>query len=133
MHEHTIKHLEMNQAIVNRMATNSFLIKGWSVTLTSALFALAAKESNYKYVVVTYFPVLAFWLLDGYFLFQERVFRALYDKVRSNKQIESDFSMSTAGLDVGKATWQSALFSSTIILFHGPIFLTVCVVMFVLK
>jgi len=37
------------------MANNSFLLKGWSVTLVAALFALAAKDSDKKYIVVAYF------------------------------------------------------------------------------
>jgi len=32
----------MIQAVINRMASNSFLLKGWTVMLVSALFALAA-------------------------------------------------------------------------------------------
>ena len=33
---------------------NSFLLKGWAVTLISALFALAAKDANIRYVFITY-------------------------------------------------------------------------------
>ena len=42
------KHLEFVQAAVNRMAGNLFLLKGWSITLIAALFALAAKDANPK-------------------------------------------------------------------------------------
>ena len=31
--EKKIKHLEMIQGVINRMAGNSFALKGWSVTL----------------------------------------------------------------------------------------------------
>ena len=34
--EKKIKHLEMIQAVIVRMGNNSFLLKGWSVTLISA-------------------------------------------------------------------------------------------------
>ena len=34
--ESKIAHLEMVQAVITRMAGNSFLIKGWSVTLVAA-------------------------------------------------------------------------------------------------
>src|SRR5690242_13198261 len=84
--EYKLKHLEFIQSIVNRMASNSFLLKGWSVTLVAALFALAAKDSDKKYIVVAYFPVLVFWILDAYFLSQERQFRKLYDAVRIKKE-----------------------------------------------
>jgi len=38
MDEDQRKHLELIQAVITRMAGNSFLIRGWSVTLVSALF-----------------------------------------------------------------------------------------------
>ncbi len=81
--ESKLKHLEMIQAVVNRMASNSFLLKGWSVTLVSALLALAAANSDRRFVFVAVLPLLMFWLLDAYFLRQERLFRKLYDKVRN--------------------------------------------------
>ena len=44
--ESKIAYLQMIQAVIARMAGNSFLIKGWSVTLVAALFALAAANTN---------------------------------------------------------------------------------------
>ena len=41
-----LTHLQMIQAVITRMAGNSFLIKGWSVTLVAALFALAAADTE---------------------------------------------------------------------------------------
>ena len=64
--ESKLKHLEMIQAVVNRMANNSFLLKGWSVTLVSALLALAAANSDRRFVFVAVLPLLMFWLLDAY-------------------------------------------------------------------
>jgi len=89
--ENKLKHLEFIQSVISRMSGNSFLLKGWSVTLVAALFALAAKDSDRKYIVVAYFPVLVFWILDAYFLSQERLFRNLYDSVRAKKEDESIF------------------------------------------
>lgn len=67
-------HLEMIQGIINRMGANSFLLKGWTITLVAALFALAQKESNSAYMFLAYFPAIIFWVLDGYYLWQERLF-----------------------------------------------------------
>ena len=39
MSEYNVKHLEMIQAIIERMGNNSFIIKGWSFTSIGALFA----------------------------------------------------------------------------------------------
>ena len=82
MREGVIKHMEFVQAIVTRMGGNSFLLKGWTVTLTAALFALAAKDSNSRFVVVAILPAFSFWGLDAYYLRQERLFRCLYDDLR---------------------------------------------------
>lgn len=89
------KHLEFIQASISRMSANLFLLKGWSVTLIAALFALAAKDTNQVYIIVAYFPLFIFWFLDGYFLSMERRFRSLYEHVRQLKEEDIDFSMNT--------------------------------------
>lgn len=45
-----LKHLDFIQGVINRLSTNSFLLKGWSVVLVSALFALSANNSNVKFI-----------------------------------------------------------------------------------
>ncbi|WP_133511624.1 hypothetical protein [Candidatus Thiosymbion oneisti] len=62
------KHLDLLQGVINRMAGNSFLLKGWNVTLVAALLAVAADELEPLQVSVALLPVLALWGLDGYFL-----------------------------------------------------------------
>ena len=74
-----LKHLEFIQGVVNRLSTNSFLLKGWSVVLVAALLALSAKDRNILFILLAYLPTLVFWGLDGYFLWQERLYRALYN------------------------------------------------------
>jgi hypothetical protein len=125
------KHLEFTQGVINRMGQNSFLIKGWTVTLVSALFALAAKDSNQKFVIVAYFPTVVFWLLDSYYLYQERLFRKVYDDVR--QQMTVDYSLKTKKFDKGLSDWASAAFSKTILLFYGIVIVTLIIVMFYLK
>ena len=93
--ERKLKHLEFIQQAINRMASNLFLLKGWTVTLIAATFALAANEPKGFYFVLAYFPTFMFWLLDGYFLSQERRFRSLYDHVRRLEESAIDFSMDT--------------------------------------
>ena len=130
--EGRIVHLQMVQAVITRMAGNSFLIKGWSVTLVAALFALAAANTSPLFVYLAYFPSFMFWALDAYFLRQERLFRKLYDYVRTSEEAAADFSMNTQPFakDVGD-TWCVA-FSHTLLLFHGTITATVVVVMVLL-
>jgi hypothetical protein len=54
------KHLELIQAVINRLSTNSFLLEGWSVILVSALFALSAPESRVVFVLLAYIPAIIF-------------------------------------------------------------------------
>jgi hypothetical protein len=42
------------------MSNHSFLLKGWGVTLVAALFALAAKDANAKYILIAFLPILIF-------------------------------------------------------------------------
>lgn len=54
--EDRIKYLEMIQEIINRMASNSFALKGWAVTLIAGIFVLAEKDTNKMYFLVAYLP-----------------------------------------------------------------------------
>lgn len=124
------KHLEMIQGVINRMANNSFLLKSWSVVLVSALFALSAKDKNGYLVPLAYFPGIAFWVLDGYFLRQERLFRKLYDHVRSLDDQSIDYSMNVAPFFKDVTPWAGVLFSKTLLIFHGAIVSTILFVTF---
>jgi len=130
--EAKLKHLEMVQSVINRMAGNSFLIKGWSVTLTSALFALAAKDSNSFFVYLAYFPCVTFWTLDGYFLRQERLYRELYQVVSKKKIDDIDFSMNANVYKNEVDSWFSTCFSITLKIFHGTIFGTIIIIIVII-
>jgi len=77
-----VSHLEAVQHVVNRLAQNSFTIRGWSVTLVSVVFALVATQSGSSHLVlVTLVPAWIFWALDAYYLHKERLYRHLYNAV----------------------------------------------------
>jgi|SRR6266849_5877069 len=119
--EAKLKHLEFIQSVINRLSGNSFLLKGWSVTLVAALFALAAKDANKNYILVAYLPVLLFWNVDAYFLSQERKFRGLYDEVRMKREEEINFSMDTQPYHTAKNSWARSSLSVTLLLFYLPL------------
>lgn len=124
-----LKHLEFIQGTINRLSTNSFLLKGWSVVLVAALFALSAKDANTKFIYLAYFPAVVFWGLDGYFLMMERVYRQHYNRVRTRQPDEIDFSMDTSDLAADSGEWMKAVFSKTLIVFHGVLVLSILGVM----
>ena len=127
----TQAHLEMIQGVVNRLSHNSFLLKGWSVVLISALFALTASSTKTSFIYLAYFPLIAFWVLDGYFLWQERLFRALYDRVRQMNEEEVDFSMDTSVVRGQVKTGLEVFFSMTLLLFHGTVLVSIVTVMLI--
>ncbi len=126
-----IAHLQMIQGVINRMAGNSFALKGWSVVIISALFALATTQATQPtkilLVGLAYFPALAFWTLDGYFLHQERLFRRLYSHVSKKSEDQIDFSMnimlSEEEIKQEKpvGSWFKVCLSETLSIFHGTI------------
>jgi len=123
------KHLELIQGVINRMAGNSFQLKGWSVVLISALFALAADKVRVHFVFVAYFPAIAFWALDGYFLQQERMYRKLYDAIRQQTGPESDFSMNAYQYKGQVPSWLATCASTTLVIFHGMVLAAIVIVM----
>src|SRR4051812_7194957 len=134
--EPTLKHLELIQAVVTRLAGNSFTIKGWSITLVSALLALSAKDSNSRYALLAVLPALCFWGLDAYYLRQERLFRKLYDAIRTEvldpvkrTRIAIDsFSMNTLPVAPLVKAWRATLLAETVGWLHGPILAAVLAV-----
>jgi hypothetical protein len=127
--DNKVKHLEMILRIVDRLSNNAFLLKGWSVVLVSALFALAAKDAKPFFVYLCYFPAITFWGLDGYFLRQERLYRQLYDKVRVQSEHLVDFSMDTSSVLGTTESWSQTCLSKTLLAFHGTITVTIVLVM----
>jgi uncharacterized membrane protein len=116
--EAKIKHLEFIQAAINRMAGNSFLLKGWSVTLTSALLAVSVKEANRHYFYISLAVLVLFWLLDSFYLSRERRFIGLYNHVRKTTEEVIDFSMDPRPYG-RKCNWVVSAFSTTLLVFYG--------------
>lgn len=117
--ETVIKHLEMTQAVINRLGRNSFLLKSWSMIILVAAMVLIAKPDlpSPYFSLVLLIPVMGFWGLDGYFLMQERRFREIYKEIR--QQEDTDFEMDIKKhKDKPKCSWISAFFSITLIVFY---------------
>lgn len=125
MKEEQLKHLEFIQGVITRMGSNSFYIKGWTITLVAALLALYSSRPNVAYLFVGLVPAVVFWFLDSYYLWQERRFRGLYKDAAGLTEYQvSVFSMSieryTAALDK-EYSFVRLLWSKTIVWFYGVI------------
>lgn len=117
--EKVVEHLKMIQAVIDRMNRNSFWVKTLSATLIVAAMVFVAIQGQ-KYLVVFLMPltlVAGFWILDGYFLWQERLFREVYNEIRG--QSDTDFEMNPMKhKNRPECSWLSAIFSPTLIIFY---------------
>ncbi len=116
--EENVKHMEFIQVIIARLAANSFHVKTWCLTITAATYGVAVSRVDWRLLMVGLFVIVVFWLLDSYFLHQERLFRLLYDHVRSDVRAVPRFSMDTTRFQPG-AKRHAAFFSSTLTSFYG--------------
>ena len=130
--ENKQKHLEMIQSVITRMASNSFVLKGWAVTLVAGIFALASRDAEKIYFLITYVPIVTFWGLDAYYLRQERLYRKFYDTIRIKDETEIDFSMNAALPEfmTTKTSYPSTLLSITELGFYFPLALLSATVTF---
>lgn len=104
------------------MAKNSFLLKGWAITLIGALFALTFKEVNAFYLIVSATVLFLFWFMDGFYLSRERLFIKLYNKMRMVPERDIDFSLDISSVQ-GCYDWPEGIFSRTLIVFYGGLIL----------
>jgi hypothetical protein len=117
----TIRH------IINRMATNSFIIKGWTVAVLGIVLLLSG--ALYQ-ALIAVFAVLIFWYLDAYFLRQKKAYRALYNEIVENKVNTGDefFDMRTARYEAGIEVPRPGklMRSKTLLIFYGSIVALTC-------
>lgn len=92
--EARIKHLELVQAVIDRLGTNGFLVKGWALTAAGIFLGVSVQTESWELAVVSLLPTLGFWGLDAYFLRCERLFRHLYDRIRVGEGDVAPFYMS---------------------------------------
>ena len=144
------KHLEFIQGVITRHNSNSFMIKGWVITITAAIFALTGTIKEPYLCFISLGPIAIFWILDSIYLANERCFVSLYSYVANGNKKEvkekdlrkkfrnklseggklfevTDFSMNFATFrKIKRNNWWSTLFSSTILWFYlGLIVLTI--------
>jgi len=135
--ENKIKHLEFIQGIINRTANNSFLLKGWTVTLLTVLFVFVTREMidlNFLCVLVAIFPIFIFWLLDSFFLQKERLYRDLYNEVRLKNEDQIDFSLDIEKFKENKQNdYKNILFSKTIWSFYILLMVTIILLALIAK
>ena len=118
--EYMLKEIDIIQDIIKRMAFNSFMIKGWAITLVVVSLLLKGTE---KYQVwIAFIPLVVFWFLNAYFLRQERMYIILYDWVINNRLNTEEhlFDMKTRRFKNEVQSIPRIMFSMTLGWFYGP-------------
>lgn len=138
MNDNKIKHLEFIHGTITRMNQNSFQLKGWMITIVSALMALYASSQNVMYIWISIIPTVIFWLLDAYYLQQERKFRGIYNDAaeltsEQNKIVIRDFEMPIQKYKGGKYSYFKVLISKTIIGLYLSVIVFLIIIAIVLQ
>jgi hypothetical protein len=134
LREYLFKEVEIVQDVVSRMASNSFLIKGWAATLVVA--SLLIEGASYHHYVA-FLPWFIFWYYDAYFLRMERLYRKLYGWLVENRPNNDEFL-----LDMDKASLEKrfgkevpcilqVMFSKTLVAFYGLLLLIIILSIYV--
>ena len=124
--DHEIKHMEFIQSGINRFASNSFQMKGWMLTIVSALLGFFVNSGNTKFALVAILPVVVFWVLDAYYLQLERKFRGIYNDVVNPEKAKKPvglFEMPFQNYTDGKYFFGDVFFSRWLLLLYLPVIL----------
>ena len=118
--EYLLKEIDVIQDIVKRMAHNSFLIKGWALGIVVGVLLL--KGAKYQ-VLLAFIPLFALWFLDAYFLWQERMYRKLYEWVIEHRLQTNDylFNLNPYRFKENVQSKPRIMFSITLGWFYGSI------------
>lgn len=133
--EELFKEIDLIQGCINRMANNSFLIKGWALGVFAGVTAFTKGENLNNIVLLlctTVVPFICFWVLDAYFLQIERKYRSMYtEKLTKRKNNDSDelFDLNPSKYKVGSIL--RIMFSQTLTIFYGIPFLTSVIVLII--
>ena len=122
--EHLPEYLQMIQEPICRMSTASAIFKGFAATIVSGIAALSYPDINNWILVLSFVPVLAFCVLDVYYLRIEKKYRYLYNQVRTNAH-RVDFSMDISNIDYkdAGATIMECIKSPSVYLFYPAMIL----------
>lgn len=129
------EYLQMLQEPICRMSTTSAIFKGFAAAIAAGISAISYETTNVWILTLSFLPVLAFAILDVYYLKLERKLRFLFEQVRLDKH-EVDFSMKLTNdpLEIisAKARTWDCIKSPSIYLFY-PLMIAILIVVMIFK
>jgi len=119
------KELDLIQSVINRMANNSFLIKGWAMTLMSALIAfgkdsILGNMNNSYYLIMIIGVLIPFWILDAYYLRQERIFIRIYNQAIADPKAHNRTRFDLKPTKIAADRMIAIMFSKSLFWFYVP-------------
>lgn len=135
MSEEKRQHLEFIHNTINRLSDKSIQLKALTITLTAGLLAVYASTPKIFLIYITIPQVLFFWLLDGYYLQQERKFRGIYNDVSgvTSTRTVLFYEMPTQHYKDGKYSFLACFFSISKLLFFGSMIVILGFTIYALK
>jgi hypothetical protein len=130
--EAKLKHLEFIQSAIGRMSTNSFLFKGWAITIATGLSAVGAANTKIALLIIALITTLLFWGLDAYYLWLERGFVALHRQVAAKSEDKIDFAMAIDKRNAAR-NWLRTCWRPHLWAFYGAMIAIDVVGIFVIK
>ena len=119
------KHLEFIQNNITRMGQNSFQAKTWGISIVSALLAFMLSQQDVQVkqscIIISIIATVLFCLLDVYYLYLERGYRALYNVAAglTSGQRIAKYDMRIPGKERGFVKYLGAFISFSTGLFYG--------------
>ena len=131
--ESLYKEIDLIQGCINRMAQNSFMLKGWALTVFAGVTAFMRGENlenNLILLCTVIIPFFCFWLLDAFFLRTERIYCSMYSDVLEKRR-QGDFSgqFELKPKNESAESLVKIMFSFTLRIFYG-IPLLICLLLF---
>lgn len=129
------KEIDLIQSCISRMAHNSFLIKGWSLTLVTVMLALTEKSIGPIYLcLVLFMPLLSFWYLDAFFLQTEKMYRKMYEWViqsRPKNDLSDLYDLNPHRFKDKVDSRAKVMWSITLRVFYGiPILIVLAIILY---
>lgn len=117
-----MKHLEILQNVISRMASNSASMKNYSMSIAAALIGLATAIPKPEIMFYSIPLIVIFGLVDAQYLRLERAFRDQYNSVRlAGLSDKPDFLVSPSWI-AGNGIF-AVICSWSVWLFYIPIIL----------
>ena len=121
--EELFKEIDLIQSCINRMAQNSFMLKGWALTVFAGVTVFTQGNNFTDWTIMlcsTLLPFVCFWVIDAFFLKTERKYRKLYTQVLHERKqgiLEKQYELDISSIEEKNIV--CTMFSTTLLVFYG--------------